>query len=319
MPRSSRLEGLARSLLERAPPRAKSLIVTVYGDAIAPHGGKIWLGSLIELLAGFGLNERAVRTAVHRLVREGWLASRPVGRRSHYSLTPSGQLRFDDAHRRIYAAGADPWSGEWKLVIACADALSAAERERLRIELAWLGFGQLAPTILAHPSADAEALGHVLRDLGLVDRVVILHATSDALSRERALHALVGAAWDLDALARAYREFLEMFRPILRGLEAAQELEPAACFLVRILLVHAYRRILLRDPQLPDELLPGDWAGRSARALCRDIYRRAAEPAERHLMAAAGTDVALPRAEAYFYERFGGLEPGATQKESAAA
>jgi DNA-binding transcriptional regulator PaaX len=28
----------------------------------------------------------------------------------------------------------------------------------------------------------------------------------------------------------------------------------------------------LRDPQLPDELLPGDWEGRAVRQLCRNIY-----------------------------------------------
>src|SRR5262249_32498037 len=37
--------------LATAPPRAKSLVVTVWGDAIAPHGGSVWLAGLIRLLA----------------------------------------------------------------------------------------------------------------------------------------------------------------------------------------------------------------------------------------------------------------------------
>ena len=51
---------LARTLAAD-PPRAKSLIVTVWGDALAPHGGGAWLGDLIRLLAPFTVNERLVR------------------------------------------------------------------------------------------------------------------------------------------------------------------------------------------------------------------------------------------------------------------
>jgi phenylacetic acid degradation operon negative regulatory protein len=44
-------------LLATRSPRAKSLIVTVFGDSILPHGGTVWVGSLIRLLVPFGINE----------------------------------------------------------------------------------------------------------------------------------------------------------------------------------------------------------------------------------------------------------------------
>jgi phenylacetic acid degradation operon negative regulatory protein len=298
MARQKPLSDIADQLLARAAPRAKSLIVTVFGDAIAPHGGAVWLGSLIALMASFGVNERLVRTAVLRLSREAWLAARPVGRRSAYSLTESGRLRFEDAHRRIYGApdapqptppikaGADDlWQGEWLLVLLSGALLSAAERALLRRELTWLGFGALAPGVLAHPSSEDAALSHLLQHLGLSGKVAVLRAEADALTRGRTLRTLVGEAWDLDALARAYRAFIELFRPVRRALEEGVALDPAACFVIRVLLIHEYRRVLLRDPELPEALLPRDWAGIAARALCREIYRRASGPAERHLMA----------------------------------
>ena len=65
-----------RRELAADPPRAPSLIITVWGDAIAPHGGAVWLAGLIDLLAPFGINERLVRTSVFRLARDGWLAAR---------------------------------------------------------------------------------------------------------------------------------------------------------------------------------------------------------------------------------------------------
>ena len=64
------------------PLRGGSLIVTLFGDSILPRGGTIALGSLIELAAPFGLNERLVRTATTRLAHDGWLEGRRAGKLS---------------------------------------------------------------------------------------------------------------------------------------------------------------------------------------------------------------------------------------------
>ena len=56
-------------------PKAKSLIITLYGDAIAPHGGAMRLGDLVSLLGQFGVNERLVRTYSDQILgRAGFLA-----------------------------------------------------------------------------------------------------------------------------------------------------------------------------------------------------------------------------------------------------
>ena len=100
MPRNSAAEGLVDQLVRRVTLRGKSLIVTVFGDAIMPHGGRAWLGSLIRLVQPLGLSERMVRTSVFRLAKDDWLEGTPIGRRSYYSLTGSGRHRFEAAHRR---------------------------------------------------------------------------------------------------------------------------------------------------------------------------------------------------------------------------
>src|SRR3546814_6876732 len=66
------LQRLIHALIERDPPRAKSLCVTLLGDAIGPHGGSIWLSDLIELVTPLGINERLLRTSVFRLVAQDW-------------------------------------------------------------------------------------------------------------------------------------------------------------------------------------------------------------------------------------------------------
>jgi phenylacetic acid degradation operon negative regulatory protein len=83
--------------------------------------------------------------------------------------------------------------------------------------------------------------------------------------------------------------------------------DPQQAFVVRTLLIHAFRRVLLRDPQLPPELLPLDWPGAAAYALTRDVYLRTHKLAETHL--ATALEEALPRASEDFHRRFGGLLP----------
>jgi len=49
-------------------------------------------------------------------------------------------------------------------------------------------------------------------------------------------------------------------------------------FLLRVLLMHEYRRILLADPELPAAMLPADWEGYAAQTLTGEIYRELAAP-----------------------------------------
>jgi phenylacetic acid degradation operon negative regulatory protein len=308
MQRQKRIDDLIAGLLNDVTLRAKSLIVTVYGDAILPHGGSVWLGSLINLLEPFGQSERMVRTAVFRLTKDDWLHATQIGRRSYYAVTDSGRVRFDAAHRRIYAAPNMPWNGEWVLVHTNCCGLAPEPREVLRRDLAWQGFGQLAPHVLAHPAPDEEALHLSLREHDAMDKVVILRAGADRLTAPGTLKMLVRSCWDLDQLQADYEAFLERFRPVWRAMDDNGVPGGVGSFTIRTLLIHDYRRILLRDPMLPEEVLPPGWPGAAARLLCRNIYRAVQAPAEAHLMQTLETaDGPLPSALPYFYDRFGGL------------
>ena len=293
--------------LKADPPRARSLIVTVWGDALAPHGGTVWLSGLIQLMAPFGINERLVRTSVFRLTQDGWLNAATYGRLSRYRLTQEGMRRFDDAHRRIYARPDDDWSDGWELVLA--DDVPPARRAALRKELLWSGFGALGPTVFLRPVQSSRALPAVLDASGVAENMLV--GTVRDIPGRRPLTAAVATAWDLTMLAADYRRFLQRFGAVIDRFRATREgaHDPQQCFVVRTLLIHAFRRVLLRDPLLPAALLPLDWPGAAAHALCRDFYRLTHRCAERHLAATlASTHEDFPPADAAFYDRFGGLE-----------
>jgi phenylacetic acid degradation operon negative regulatory protein len=64
----------------------------------------------------------------------------------------------------------------------------------------------------------------------------------------------------------------------------------------------------LRDPLLPDALLPADWPGRRARRHCAKLYRRLVPASERWLDRNGRTGSGpLPPPEPGFARRFAGI------------
>jgi len=308
------LESAIGSLPGVLAPRAKSLIVTVLGDALVPHGltprgAAVWLGSLITLLAPFGINERAVRTSVLRLVREDWLVAKPRGRRSYYSLTDAGRQRIADSARRIYPSPRWDWDGRWHFVFTGLGEIAGDDRARLRRMLRWLGFGVVASNVFAHPRADLDGLAHALAELRLEDQIVTLRAGPEDMFADKPRHDLLGHIWNLDELSVAYRQFIDRFAPFGGSIADRNVPSPPAAFTLRILLMHEYRRVQLRDPGLPAELLPPDWPGMEAWTLARDLYRKLAAPSQIHLTTGAETEAGpLPPLAASFGDRFGGID-----------
>lgn len=296
-----------RRELDTAPPRAKSLVVTVWGDALAPHGGAVWLSGLIRLLAPLGLNERLVRTSVYRLARDGWLASRQAGRRSLYRLTTQGRRRFESAYRRIYQAPSEAWDGDWDLIVSRSGG-GGARRETFRRELAWEGFGAISAGVYARPArAGQTAAAEIVAALDRSLDVVLLRGRETGAAA-MPLESLLQQYWDLKSLDAGYRRFLHRFSRVVELFRDDPLPDPGQCFAVRTLLIHEYRRVTLHDPQLPPAMLPVRWHALDAYALCRDFYRLTHRCAEQHLTATLETGSGpLPPAAPYFYQRFGGL------------
>jgi len=285
------------------PLRGGSLIVTIFGDSIMPRGGGIALRSLIALAAPFGLNERLVRTATARLAKDGWLDGRRAGKLSEYHLSPDGRERFAEATRRIYSEPDTEWSGRWTLIVL--PPMRAAERNELKDELIWRGFGELSTNVFAHPELDSTALTLPGGPAGLLAKVIVFDA---GLADDEAPQRLVSLGWDLEDLGSRYQRFAKRFQRVLAALGDRSALDPEACFMVRTLLIHEYRRLHLRDPLLPARLLRANWPGAQAATLCRDIYARVFAPSEVYLSrTAAQLDGPLPAPDASVMQRFGGI------------
>ena len=127
-------------------------------------------------------------------------------------------------------------------------------------------------------------------------------SNGDALQRQ------VMERWNLAELGEQYRSFLDLYRPVLRYLSGNGAPDPERAFLLRTLLIHDYRRILLRDPELPIDMLPHDWAGFDAHNVTADIYKCiGASSATWFSNTMKNASGSLPAADSVFFKRYGGI------------
>ena len=300
-PLTAKLGTLLQRFRKQRPLRGGSLLVTILGDAIAPRGGKIALASLIELAQPFGLTERLVRTSIGRLAQEAWVSSERQGRSSFYSLTSYGKARFAEATERIYGVLPQSWDGQWTLVIVPASL--KRQRDSLREELTWLGFGQITAGVFLHPTHKEDAIRARLAELESTGALIVIQGARIAQTADA---NLVSIGWDFGELARRYRHFIATFGPLDQITSPLSD--RASAFSLRTLLLHEYRKIHLRDPLLPASLLPQNWPGSQAHEICRRLYAKVFSASEQYLSATVQTLAgALPVASPEIFHRFGGL------------
>lgn len=280
-PRRAPLEHLLDHV-RAEPSRTWSIIISLYGDAIVPRGGSVWTGTVQQFCAHLGINDGVVRTAMSRLAADGWLTRRRAGRLSFYALSARGHATFRDAATHIYTQQPPRWHGAYDLVIV----QTPGDREALRTDMAAAGFGALGPDMWLAPAGQAPPAR-------LPDHLTLSLSGDDASQR-----ALAARVWPIAGIAAAYERFLTAFRPLHAAVTADRALSDLDALAVRVLLVHEYRRIVLRDPILPAEILPTAWPGAAARRLCAEVYSRVLPASERWLDAHARGDggAPLPRA-----------------------
>jgi phenylacetic acid degradation operon negative regulatory protein len=251
---------------------ARSALFDLYGDHLRARGGRAPVAALVRLLAPLGVAAPAVRTAVSRMVRQGWLEPARLADGRGYALTAKASKRLDEAAARIYRTDHRPWDGRWHLVVTARPSGRAA-RERLRAGLSYLGYAPLdeATWMAPRPSVELEPL---LESEGVRAERFWSRHDGDAAS----LRALVAGAWDLDALGSAYAGWLAQARDLPAAAGSCTDEE---AFAARSALVHEWRKFLFRDPGLPAELLPADWPGEAAAAFFDHEERRLAPAAAR--------------------------------------
>lgn len=233
------------------------------------------LSVIVAVLAECGVDATTVRTAIARLTRDGWLVRERRGRRSDYRLDSPGLSTFTDAGERIYARNPPAFAERWALAITTLNA--GKGRKQLRSLLRNTGFGALDDTVFLRPE------NRPMRPLPDAEGVHFLRTET---APGPLPPALLERAFDLVALDALYQQFIADVDP---WLEPPAPDDGAQCAALRTLLIHAYRRVVLRDPQLPDDLAPTLVHRARARDTAARLYRRWTPRSEHWLDSATDT------------------------------
>ena len=257
---------------------AAAFIVTVYGDIVVPRGGLLWTGTLIDLCSRVGISESLVRTAVSRLVAASQLTGERIGRRSYYRLQSTAAATFVEAANLLYGPDRPPRG--WQIIHDTE--LRPEDARRMRM-------GHMGGPVFIRPDR-----GQPLRPGALVFHAEMV-TTAEPLA----------GFWALGAMCEGYDQFMMLFRKV-----DASALSDADALMTRLLLVHAYRMVLLRDPRLPPEHLPLGWNGAEARCLFRTLYLALTPASHRHVAAQCeGAEGLLPAETDATATRLSGLVP----------
>ncbi|MBV1925709.1 MAG: GntR family transcriptional regulator [Rhodobacteraceae bacterium] len=264
------LAPLINALHSEGRLRVWSLVITAFGDLVQYRGGEISTARLRQLLGRVGVEPGTLRTALSRLRRDGWVESERKGRTSIYRLSVKGLERFAPATTRIYAQPRTEPVSNWAIDLD----LNALGTTGVTISPA--DEAQSDET----PDADFRVVGNIT-NLSARYRASLLSA-----SHRSSLAALVS---DLDALAGDFSD----------------PLDAAAA---RLLLIHRWRRIVLRFPELAPELMPDDSPLRHPRGAVASAYKRITPATEGWLGAHGFGLEPMPLADIGFAERFGGVD-----------
>lgn len=265
-----------------AAPRPRSVILTFYGAFVRRLGGWIPVSRLIPLMADLDLDEQAVRSAISRLKRRGWLLPSRQDGLAGYALSQTARTALDQADERIYAGPrpADPADG-WGLVVFSVPESERHKRHLLRSRLSWLGFGNNAPGVWIAPRRLLPAARSQLEALDLTGYVDLYEASYTGFGD---LRGLVDRSWDLAALRGLYARFLADQEPVRKrwlGRDPREAIREA--YVDHVTALDQWRGLPFLDPGLPAELLPAGWEGHEAAALFHDLVSLLGEPAFEHV------------------------------------
>lgn len=251
--------------------RVWSLVVTVFGDSVQNRGGRVATARLRALLGRIGVEDGALRTALSRLGTDGWVTSERQGRASFYSLTPEGRTQFTAATEKIYAAPAENPATNWTVHVGGS------------------GVFEIAPGIFLEPAGRATPDGAT----GTITGPLTVHGPELATRLLTPEHLAARAALFADLTALRNHDF-----------------DPLSAAAARTLLIHRWRRLVLRYPEVPQNIF-GDPKAPDLRSEVAKVYQHLTPATEDWLSADGDGYPAMPNPSSPAQSRFGLLPKNA--------
>lgn len=211
--------------------RVWSVLVTIFGDLAGAENARLGSPVLAALTQPLEIRPEALRVAIHRLRKDDWLVAERQGRSSRYGLSARGLAETRAAGRRIYGPDRET-PDDWCLTVLPPQ---IAEGDPTN----WI---EVLPGVGLGPAREFPPQALVLQ--GQITQL------PDWVQNQ------VGPP----ELGRAFSRLDGQVAALMRTLPG-RRLGPVDTAILRVLIVHEWRRLVLRAPDVPPSLLPKDWPG----------------------------------------------------------
>lgn len=225
-------------MVQPAPLSARSVALSVL---LGVPEGRLPVRDLVNAATMCDITAATMRVALSRLVSSGELTVDD----GVYTLSPHHLERLRAQHEDI-APRLRAWDGQWETVVIVESGRDAADRARLRQDLARARLAELREGTWMRPANLDRPLFHDPH-------------TTTMLARPQQADRITASLWDLEAWAEQGRELLVASR--------RPELDAHRFAAVATLVRH-----LRSDPALPPELTPAGWPADEMR-VAYDRYR----------------------------------------------
>ncbi len=239
--------------------QARSALFDLYGDHLRPRGGRAPVAALVRLLAPLGIAAPAVRTAVSRMVRQGWLIPVRLAPAAGYQLTVRAVHRLDEAAARIYRTEQRrPGTARFDLLLLAPTARThRMEPGHRHADLPRVRQPRPATWVAPRAADEVDALldeaGHRVRTVRRAGRRRREHSPGYQRSGRRCPGTDQPGPASLGPGPARGR--LRAVRPGTVRARWSPRSTPDSptrqAYAARFRLVHAWRTFLFRDPQLP--------------------------------------------------------------------
>lgn len=196
-----------------------SLVVTVFGDLAAQESDSLSGAQLRALFEVMAIKPDALRVALHRLSKDGWIVSERSGRNSHYRLSDIGVAETSRVWQQVYRP-VNELSRQWYIAVLPENLPSSESRV---IKLA-------AQTYIVEQDFLLE----------------YTHAISFPL-QAASVPAWIGEKILKNGIGELSAALLSAFEKLPESVLQMTDIQRVA---IRILCIHQWRRIVLRDASM---------------------------------------------------------------------
>ncbi|MBB4824785.1 phenylacetic acid degradation operon negative regulatory protein [Sporosarcina luteola] len=222
---------------------------------------------LINIFEEMNYTPQSIRNILSKFKRLSYIASLERG---IYKITPVGL----DAHSLYFNKDnfyTKHWNGTWYFVLLEIPETSRKKRDAFRKGLRDLGFGMLYKSVYVYPWNIINKVLNLVDSLEIEDYITIISSNEFLLNGINPEGSSgpnsARSIWDLEEINTNYKniqtwletEYITKFNSLIKD----KNRDSLQIFTNFLLLKEIRDDLLLADPMLPAEFLPGSWLGTS--------------------------------------------------------